>query len=122
MKIIFTAHSSALSHYSTLICKHVFKSGNIPINLFNLYGYFMHGLVDREDIFEANNKILGKCDKLWVFGKVCEGVQIEIDIAKRKGMSIRFFELKASNDGEIVKIAEVTAMVGEPAKALRKNG
>jgi hypothetical protein len=107
MKLVFTAHSSKLSHCTTFICKYVFEKGNIPINLFNLYGYFMYGLVSRDKIFKANNELVKKCDELWVFDKVVEGVKIEIDIAKGMGIPIKYFRLKATNDGEIMKIVEI---------------
>ena len=106
MKVVFTAHSSSLSHCSNFICKYVFEKGCIPINLFNLYGYFLYGLTDRKKIFEANNVILKKCDELWVFGKIVEGVKIEIDIAKQVGIPVKFFDVVPSNDGEIIKIEE----------------
>ena len=36
--------------------------------------------------------IMGKCDQLWVFGEhISNGMQTEIDKAKKRGMPIRYF-------------------------------
>lgn len=107
MKVVFTAHSSRNSHFSMAICKYVFEKGQIPINLFNLYGYFLYGLVNKEKIFHANNEILKKCDELWVFGEITEGVQIEIDLAKRERIPIKYFKLD-KKDVESVGINEIS--------------
>ncbi len=108
MKIVFTSHSSRNSHHSIMICKYVFEKGHIPINLFNLYGYFLHGLVDRKKIFHANNKILEKCDEVWVFGEITEGVKLEIELARKGNIPIKFFKLKRrkTEDIEIQEISE----------------
>lgn len=101
MKIIFTAHSSRNAYYSMEFCKYVFVKGNTPINLFNLYGYFLNGLVNKEKIFNANNEILKRCDELWVFGEITEGVRIEIEIAKKRKIPIKYFKLTRDNKGNI---------------------
>ncbi len=107
MKVVFTAHSSRNSHHSMMICKYVFEKGHIPVNLFNLYGYFLYGLVGKDKIFRANNEILKKCDELWVFGEITEGVQIEIDLAKRENIPVKYFKL-IRNGAESITISEIS--------------
>jgi len=59
-KIVFTALSCKNFHQRMLICKHAFEQGVIPLNPFNLFGYYLYELVDRNLIRNANNNILKK--------------------------------------------------------------
>jgi len=38
--------------------------------------------------------LLGKCDELWVFGNISEGMAREITMANKRGMPIRYFNCK----------------------------
>ncbi|MBI4440780.1 hypothetical protein HY639_01295 [Candidatus Woesearchaeota archaeon] len=92
-KIVFTAVSAKNSYRSMQICKYVLNAGSIPINSFNLFGYFLYGMVDKDLIIDANNYLIQRADELWVFGDQSSGVKIEIRIARELGKPIRYFTL-----------------------------
>lgn len=85
------------------ICKYVFEQNAIPINPFNLYGYFLYDMVERNRVRNANNNILRRCDELWVFGEISDGVLSEIICFRELNKNIRFFDLSKLPD-EIVGI------------------
>ena len=76
-----------------LISKFVFEQGAIPVNPFNLFGYFLYELVDRDLVRNANNNILKRCDALWVFGEISDGVLAEIQMCKEWGMPVHYFDI-----------------------------
>ena len=92
-KIVFTALSCKNFHQRMLICKHAFEQGVIPINPFNLFGYYLYELVDRDLIRNANNNIMKRCDELWVYGEISDGVLAEIQMFKKLNKPIRFFDI-----------------------------
>ncbi len=59
-----------------------FTQNAVPINPFNLFGYFLYKLVERDIISNAINNIFKKCDELWVFGEISDGVLFEISYFK----------------------------------------
>lgn len=92
-KVVFTAQSCKNFHQRMLICKHAFQKGVIPINPFNTFGYFLYELVERDLVRNANNNLLKRCDELWVYGDISDGVLVEIKIFKDMGKPIRFFDI-----------------------------
>ncbi len=92
-KIVFTALSCKNFHQRMLICKHAFEQGVIPINPFNLFGYYLYELVDRDLVRNANNNILKRCDELWVYGEISDGVLAEIQMFEKLDKPIRFFDI-----------------------------
>ena len=92
-KIVFTALSCKNFHQRMLICKHAFEQGVIPINPFNLFGYYLYELVDRDLVRNANNNIMKRCDELWVYGEISDGVLAEIQMFKKLNKPIRFFDI-----------------------------
>lgn len=95
-KVVFTAQSCKNFHQRMLICKHAFEEGVVPINPFNLFGYFLYELVDRNIVRNGNNNILNRCDELWVYGEISNGVLAEIEIFKEMKKPIRFFDISKS--------------------------
>ena len=92
-KIVYTAMSSKNFYQRMLVCKHAFEHGVVPINPFNLFGYYLYELVDRDLVRNANNSILKRCDELWVYGEISDGVLAEIQMFKKLGKPIRFFDI-----------------------------
>ena len=90
-KIVFTALSCKNFHQRMLICKHAFEQGVIPINPFNLFGYYLYELVDRDLVKNANNNVMKRCDELGVYGEISDGVLAEIQMFKKLNKHIRFF-------------------------------
>ena len=92
-KVVFTAQSCRNFHQRMLICKHAFEQGVVPVNPFNLFCYFLYELVDRDLVRNGNNNLLKRCDELWVYGEISDGVLAEIQMFKEFGKPIRFFDI-----------------------------
>lgn len=92
-KVVFTAQSCKNFHQRMLICKFVFDNDAIPVNPFTLYGYFLNEMVDRDLVRNANNNIIKRCDELWVFGEISDGVLAEIVMFKKLKRLIRYFDI-----------------------------
>ena len=97
-KLVFTALSCRNFHQGMLICKFVFEQDAVPVNPFNLYGYFMYEMVDRDRVRNANNNVLKRCDELWVFGEISDGVLSEILTVKKQNKPIRYFDISKLPD------------------------
>ncbi len=75
-------------------CRFALKSGQIPLVPHLMFPQFMdddnpeeRGLALFMDIV-----LMGKCQELWVLGDVItEGMQVEIETAKRRRQPIRYF-------------------------------
>lgn len=92
-KIVFTAQSCKNFHQRMLICRHVFEEGNVPVNPFNAFGYFLYELVDRDVVRNGNTNLMKKCDELWVYGEISNGVLAEIEMFQELKRPIRFFDI-----------------------------
>ncbi len=92
-KVVFTAQSCKNFHQRMLICKHAFEQGVIPINPFNVFGYYLYELVERDLVRNGNNNLMKRCDELWVYGEISDGVLAEIQMFKTLDKPIRFFDI-----------------------------
>ena len=92
-KVVFTAQSCRNFHQRMLICKHAFENGAVPINPFNTFGYYLYELVDRDYVRNGNNNLMKRCDELWVYGEISDGVLAEIQIFKKLAKKIRYFDI-----------------------------
>lgn len=64
----------------------------IPIAPHLLFPLFMDEETERDLAMFMDMVILGRCEELWVFGgMVSTGMKAEIDKAKRKNMTVRYF-------------------------------
>ena len=64
----------------------------IPIAPHLLFPLFMDEETERDLAMFMDMVILGRCEELWVFGgMVSAGRKAEIDKAKRKNMTVRYF-------------------------------
>jgi len=91
--LVFTAHGAESAYLRERICAHALGQGVIPVNPWMLGGYFLYGLVDKDEVRRANNNLLMRSDELWVYGPVTDGVQVEIDWASEAGLPVRRFNL-----------------------------
>ncbi|MFH1810350.1 MAG: hypothetical protein ABIJ09_16510 [Pseudomonadota bacterium] len=89
--VVFTAQSRHLYYARMLVCQHAIEQGAVPLNPFNAFGYFLHDLVPRDDVRCCNNNVLARCDALWVYGPIADGVWAEILYALQLGKPLRFF-------------------------------
>lgn len=94
--LIYTAFSKHLFYYRMFISKYVLEKGAVPLNPFMVFDYFLLDAVDRDLVREANNNLVKRCDELWVFGPISNGVLAEIKIAEGSKKPIRYFKIDAS--------------------------
>ena len=90
-KVVFTSHSKYFFYFRMLICKYVLERDYIPLNPFNVWGYFVYELVDRALVRRGNYNIIRAADELWVFGPITDGVLTEIEYAMKMKKPIKFF-------------------------------
>ncbi len=92
-KIIFTAMSKKNFFQKWRVVKFVLEQGSVPLNPFMLYDYFLVDSVDHGLVRDANHKIIERCDEVWVFGEIADGVEREIEIAKRLNKPTKYFDI-----------------------------
>lgn len=73
-------------------------AGKIPIAPHLLLPQFMEEESERELAMFMDIAILSKCRELWVFGKPTAGMFKEIAYAKRKQMTIKYFNEECKED------------------------
>lgn len=92
-KLVYTAQSCKNFYQRMLICKHAFEQGVVPMNPFNTFGYYLYELVDRNLVRNGNNNLMEKCDELWVYGEVSDGVLAEVQMFEKWKKPIKFFDI-----------------------------
>lgn len=93
-KIIFTAMSWKFFAYRMFVTKYVLEQGAVPLNPFMTFDYFMLDTVERNIVREANNNLVLLAEELWCFGSISDGVMVEIGLAKKHGMKVRYFRIE----------------------------
>jgi hypothetical protein len=92
--LVYTAMSKHLFYFRMFISVFVLKNGGVPLNPCMVFDYFLLDAVDRNLVREANNNLVRKCDEVWVFGAVSNGVFAEIQIANEQGKPVRYFSVE----------------------------
>lgn len=105
--LIYTALSKHLFYFRSHISKFVFDNSGIPVNVFMMFDYFLLDTVERDVIRGSDQKLLKRCDEVWVFGAVSNGVLVEILTAKQLGHTIRYFKVEQSKNIIPISIDEV---------------
>lgn len=59
-----------------------------------VFDYFLLDAVDRDLVREGNNNLVKKCDEIWVFGAVSNGVLAEVQIANEQSKKVRYFAIE----------------------------
>lgn len=103
--VIFAAFSKRNFFWRDHIIKHVLEHDRVPISAFVMFGYFLADTLPRELLIDANNDLVRRCDELWVFGEISNGVEAEISIARSLGKPIKFFSINPG-DREIKEVEE----------------
>jgi uncharacterized FAD-dependent dehydrogenase len=111
-KTIFTAQSKKFFYAKDVICEFVFKVGFIPINPFQVFNYFLNDRVDRNLVRKGNNELISRCDELWIFGPIANGVLFEIGRAYELKMPVRFFKIGTLLK-DIIEITDLSELVFE---------
>ncbi|HPO06240.1 MAG TPA: hypothetical protein PLQ36_03960, partial [Candidatus Gracilibacteria bacterium] len=73
----------------------------------NVFAYYLDEMVDRNLVRNGNNVLMKRCDEIWVFGEVSDGVLAEIQIFKNLNRPIRFFNVQDARDICEISPAEV---------------
>lgn len=108
-KVVFTAQSKQWFFCRNAVCEYVFKNDCIPVNPFRIFGYFLDDRVDRGLVRNGNNEMIARCDELWVFGPISDGVLFEIFSCIRQGKPVRFFSIATTaNEIREIPIDETT--------------
>lgn len=102
-KLIYTAFSKRNFYFKSFISKFVIEKGELPLNPFMLFDYFLLDSVDRDSIRDCNNQIVLRVDEVWVFGEISNGVAAEIQLAKKTGKPLRYFEIIESKEIKEIK-------------------
>lgn len=102
-KVVFTAQSKKYFYCRDAVCEFVLRKGCIPVNPFRIFDYFLGDRVDRDLIRNGNNEMIKRCDELWVFGNVSDGVLFEIYMCQQLGKVVRFFNI-ATRAQEIIEL------------------
>lgn len=92
--LVYTAMSKHLFYFRMFISVFVLKNGGVPLNPFMVFDYFLLDAVDRDLVREGNNNLVKRCDEIWVFGAVSNGVLAEIQIANEQGKRVRYFAIE----------------------------
>lgn len=103
-KVVFIAMSSKMFRLREWITKFVFDQGAIPVNCLMIYGYYLYDMVPRVRIIEAYKAVVVRCDEIWTFGDVSDGVRDAMAIARKNKMHIRHFD--TARYPEIVEVSE----------------
>jgi hypothetical protein len=98
MKVAFTAQSKAFFYCRDAVCEYTFNNGYLPVNPFRLFGYFLNDRIERDLVRNGNNEMLSRCDELWVFGPIADGVLFEIAHCKQISTPIKFFNIATRAD------------------------
>jgi hypothetical protein len=101
--LVYTAMSKHLFYYRMFISVFVLEQGGVPLNPFMVFDYFLLDAVGRDVVREGNNNLVKRCDEIWVFGAVSNGVLAEVKIANEQRKPVRYFAIEDSR-----KIVETT--------------
>lgn len=96
--LVYTAMSKHLFYFRMFITAFVLRQGGVPLNPFMIFDYFLSDLADRDLVREGNNNLVKRCDEIWVFGAISDGVLAEIQIAHKQGKPLRYFKVENSRD------------------------
>lgn len=95
--IVYPAYSKRNFYWQMHISQFCLQKRYIPLNPFMLFRYFLGDSVAREKVYTANNNIVKKCDELWSFGEISDGVLAEIKLKKNAKQPVRHYKIAQTN-------------------------
>src|SRR3989344_2918521 len=113
-RVIFAAMSKRNFYLREHIIKFVLQNGLTPTCAFMMYSYFLLDTVERKSLIAANNSLIRKCDELWVFGQVSDGVAEEIKLARKLNLPVKFYTVSNKPSCKFIEIKERDALVESP--------
>lgn len=117
--LVYTAISKHYFYFRMQISKYVVEQNKVPLNPFMIYEYFLIDSVDRDLIRKGNNSIVKRCDEIWVFGPVSDGVLAEIKLANSMNKPIKYFKIEKSKN--IVPIPKKEVEMEEDIKEFKSE-
>ncbi|MDD3648114.1 MAG: NUDIX hydrolase [Candidatus Dojkabacteria bacterium] len=93
-RVIFVSQAAVNMCWARLICKFVIEKGHAPVNYFTAFGHFVHELADQQTMIDSINSLIVRCDELWAFGEISEGMWFEIKMCKELGIPVRYFNIE----------------------------
>ncbi len=125
-KVIYTAQSKYLFYAKMLICKYVLENDAVPLNPFNIWGYFLDDMVDRNLVRKGNNNVVRIVDETWVFGQISDGVLAEIEYTQKLNKPLKFFSAGSKyTDIKPIEIEDLQfeedVLVGKTADEIKKD-
>jgi hypothetical protein len=78
------------------ISRFVLENQKAPLNPFMLFDYFLVDSIDRNLVRDANNSIVLRCDEIWCFGPISNGVLAEILLARKANKPVSYFKIEKS--------------------------
>src|SRR5690348_4470609 len=115
--LIYTAMSKHLFYFRMFISAFVLQKGGVPLNPFMVFDYFLLDAVDRDTVREGNNNLVKRCDEVWVFGPVSNGVLAEIQLANQQGKPVKYFAIR--NSQKIIAISKPKVVMEAEVEDLR---
>jgi len=104
-KLVYPAFSKRNFYWRMHISKFILENNCVPVNPFMNFEYFLLDTVDRNLVRSGNNNIIKRCDEVWVFGEISDGVLKEVELAKKLKKTIKYFDI-TNLPGEIKEISE----------------
>lgn len=93
-QIVFVSQASSNMCWARLMCKFVLDQGYVPVNYFTVFGHFVHELADLETMIDSVNSLIVRCNQLWAFGEISEGMWYEIKMCKKLGIPVKYFSIE----------------------------
>ena len=110
MPSAYTATSKRYFYMKDHISTYTLSQGYVPLNPFQIFGYFLNDTVDRDLVRQANNTLVILADEIWVFGDVSDGVLAEIKQARELGKVVKYFRIIKSQTIELISNLEEVVM------------
>lgn len=104
-KVVFASQAAINMCWARMICKYILDQGFVPVNYFTAFGHFVHELADQQKMIDSINSLIVRCDELWVFGDISEGMWHEVKMCKELGIPIHYYCIKEL-PGDINEISE----------------
>lgn len=106
-KIVYTSFSKHNFFLRSDVSSFVLSQGNTPISPFLNFDYNLANLVPKDLIRAANNTLIQRSDEMWVFGPISDGMLIEIYLAQKKSLPIRYFKITLADAFQEITAEEI---------------
>ena len=93
MKRVFISITKRNFYLKSQISEYVLLNNCVPISPFMNFEYNLSGTVNKDYIRISNNSMIFRTDELWVFGDVSDGVAVEIYLAQKHNIPIKYFKI-----------------------------